>query len=145
LLKGKQAPGVQVIESMSPTPSVILSMPYFAVDTKHDLLDHADLFGLRTATDNSRGHFPGLSPQPLAVSQAKQAVMARFSATGFEAAAVTAIAWLAGSAPTRGAKALFVALDRPFAFVAVHRPTGIPLVAGWVTESAYQPASDELA
>ncbi len=143
LLAGLTAPGVEVIESMSPTPSVILSMPYFEIEVEHDLLQQADVFGLLSATDTSRGHFPGLSPEPLAVSQAKQAVLARFSATGFEAAAVTAMAFLAGSAPTRGAKALLVVLDRPFAFVAVHRPTGIPLVAGWVTESAYQPASDE--
>jgi serine protease inhibitor len=145
ILAGRNAPGVEVIESMSPTPSVILSMPHFEIEEEHDLLDQAEVFGLVSATDRSRGHFPGLSPEPLAVSQAKQAVLARFSATGFEAAAVTAIAWLAGSAPTRGAKALLVSLDRPFAFVAVHRPTGIPLVAGWVTESAYQRASDELA
>jgi hypothetical protein len=31
-----------------------------------------------------------------------------------------------------GGKALKVALDHPFAFIAIHRPTGIPVVAGWV-------------
>jgi serine protease inhibitor len=85
--------------------------------------------------DNSQGHFPGLSPQPLAVDQAKQAVLARFSATGFEAAAVTAMAMAAGSAPTPRAKALLVSLEHPFGFIAVHRPTGVPVVAGWVNYS----------
>jgi hypothetical protein len=58
--------------------------------------------------------------------------MARFSATGFEAAAVTSIAMAAGSAPTPGAKALLVSLEQPFGFIALHRPTGVPVVAGWV-------------
>jgi hypothetical protein len=128
----RPAPAVEVIESMSPVPTVVLSMPYFEVDAEHDLLQHAEVFGLRSATDATRGHFPGLSPFPLAVSQAKQAVMARFSATGFEAAAVTAMAMVAGSAPMPGGKALKVSLDEPFGFIAVHRPTGIPVVAGWV-------------
>lgn len=140
LLTGRAAPAVQVIETMSPVPTAILSMPYFEVEAEHDLLDQAEVFGLVTATDTSRGHFPGLSPQPLAIGQAKQAVMARFSAKGFEAAAVTAMAMLAGSAPTPSGKALFIWLNRPFGFIAVHRPTGTPLVTGWITESAYQPA-----
>lgn len=140
LLDRKEAPGLEVIESMSPKPTAILSMPYFEVEAVHNLLHHAEVFGLVTATDNSRGHFPGLSPEPLAVNGANQAVMARFSALGFEAAAVTVIGWIGGSVPQPGAKALLVNLNRPFGFIAVHRPTGIPLVAGWITESAYQPA-----
>jgi serine protease inhibitor len=77
-----------------------------------------------------------LSPQPLAVGQARQSVMARFSATGFEAAAVTAMAMAPGSAPTPGAKSLLVSLEQPFGFIAVHRPTGTPVVAGWVNYSS---------
>ena len=128
----RPAPAVEVIESMSPVPTVVLSLPYFEVDAEHDLLEYAEVFGLTTAQDNSRGHFPGLSPVPLAVDQAKQAVMARFSATGFEAAAVTTMAMAAGSAPMPGGKALKVSLDQPFGFIAIHRPTGVPVVAGWV-------------
>jgi hypothetical protein len=131
----RPAPGVEVIESMAPAPTVILSLPYFEIDAVHDLLQHPDVFGLTAASDASRGHFPGLSPEPLAVDQARQAVLARFSATGFEAAAVTAVAAAAGSAPRPGAKALYVDLDRPFGFIAVHRPTGTPVVAGWVNYS----------
>ncbi|WP_350278297.1 serpin family protein [Kribbella sp. HUAS MG21] len=131
----RPAPGVEVIESMTPVPTVILSLPYFEIDAVHDLLQHPDVFGLTAASDASRGHFPGLSPEPLAVDQARQAVLARFSATGFEAAAVTAVAAAAGSAPRPGSKALYVDLDRPFGFIAVHRPTGVPVVVGWVNYS----------
>ncbi|MFF0269552.1 serpin family protein [Kribbella sp. NPDC004536] len=126
----RSAPGVEVIESMR--SAVILSMPSFEIDAEHDLLQHRDVFGLTAASDPSRGHFPGLSPQPLAIDQARQAVMARFSATGFEAAAVTSMAMAAGAAPVFDQKALYVNLERPFGFVAVHRPTGVPVVAGWV-------------
>ncbi|ADB30812.1 hypothetical protein Kfla_1717 [Kribbella flavida DSM 17836] len=138
LLEGLPSPAVSVVETMDPQPTVTLSVPYFEVDAEHDLLACPEVFGLVTASDPRRGHFPGLSSMPLAVSQAKQAVMARFSATGFEAAAVTAIPAVAGSAPIPGARGLRVDLDRPFAFVAVHRPTGTPLVAGWADESAYK-------
>ena len=135
------APSVQVASSTSPVPTVDLSMPSFELDADHDLLDYPDVFGLRTATDQTRGHFPGLSPTPLAVGRAKQAVMARFSAKGFEAAAATAFSLRAGSArrplPPAGKK-LCVDLDGPFGFIAVHRPTGAPLVAGWVTEDAWR-------
>jgi hypothetical protein len=127
----RSAPGLEVIESMRPT--VVLSMPYFEIEAEHDLLQHPEVFGLASASDASSGHFPGLSPQPLAIGQARQAVMARFSATGFEAAAVTAMAMAAGAA--LGAKSLYVNLERPFGFIAVHRPTGVPVVAGWVNYS----------
>ena len=43
-----------------------------------------------TVTDASRGHFPAISPKPLAVSQARQSAATVFTADGFEAAAVTA-------------------------------------------------------
>jgi len=107
-----------------------LSVPVVEVSREHDLLQYAAAVGLEAASDKTRGHFPGLSARPLAIDQAKQAVLARFSATGFEAAAVTAFALAAGSAPQSGAKALVLRLDRPFAFVAVHRQTGIPIVLG---------------
>ncbi|MDX6238725.1 MAG: hypothetical protein QOG10_3540 [Kribbellaceae bacterium] len=142
LLTGQVAPAVTVIDSMSPIPQVVLSMPYFEVDAEHDLLQQAEALGLVSASDTTRGHFPGLSPMPLAVGQAKQAVMARFSATGFEAAAVTAVAAAPGSAPQTSGKALLVDLTRPFGFLAIHRPTGILVVLGWVTGDAFSPSPE---
>ena len=69
---------------------------------------------------------------PLAVGQAKQKVLARFFATGFEAAAVTAVGLMRTSMPTQQARRLEVTLDRPFGFVAVLRESRLPIVAGWV-------------
>ena len=116
------------------TPSVVLTTPQFTVDARHDLLRHAELFGLRTAQDTSRGHFPGISPSPLAMSSGQQSMTASFSAEGFWAAAVTAFSMNPGGVPQQTARLISVAYDRPFAFLAVHRASGLVLTAGWVTE-----------
>ncbi|MFF2653905.1 hypothetical protein [Streptomyces sp. NPDC058045] len=129
------APRVTVASSTGPIPTVSLWARRFEVDAEHNLLDHPDVFGLRTATDGTRGHFPRLSPVPLAVGQAKQLVMARFSADGFEASAATAVAAAPGSMPQFRPPVgtmLQVGMDSRCGFIAVHRPTGTPLVTGWV-------------
>ena len=62
-------------------------------------------------------------------------------AEGFEAAAVTAFGAVAGSAPPEarydGTYAR-VDFDRPFDFLAVHRPSRLAVVAGWM-KSPFQP------
>lgn len=128
------APAVRVGSTTSPRPEVRLSLPAFAVEAEHDLLAQAGLFGLATVSSDPgpRGHFSAISPEPLRIGQAKQAVLARFFATGFEAAAVTAMGMMRTSMPTRQERRLDVDLDRPFAFAAVHRDTRLPVVVGWV-------------
>jgi serine protease inhibitor len=128
------APGVTVGTTTSPVPELKLSLPSFAVEVEHDLLTQRELFGLSTvSTDPGRsGHFSAISPEPLVVGQAKQTVLARFFATGFEAAAVTAMGMMLTSMPTRQERRLDVDLNRPFAFVALHRATRLPIVAGWI-------------
>ncbi|MBE1488458.1 serpin family protein [Plantactinospora soyae] len=132
-------PGVteQVVTAMDDQPELELSTVRFTVEDDHDLLANAEMFGLRSATDRSRGHFPGISPKPLAVSAARQSAVATFGAKGFKAAAVTAMAMTAGSLPpkpTKRKRLVTVTIDRPFGFLAVHRRTGLVLVAGWVGE-----------
>ncbi len=136
---GTVGPGFQVIESDSSERGdrVHLSLPPFDIRTSHDLCATPDLFGIRTAMDASRGHFSQLSAVPLAISQGAQDVLATFSAEGFEAAAVTAFAMrVAGAMPARRARVrmLRVTFDRPFGFIAVHRPSRLAIVAGWVAE-----------
>lgn len=136
---GTVAPGLRVHESESSERGdrVHLSLPPFDIRTSHDLCATPDLFGIRTAMDTSRGHFPQLSAVPLAISQGAQDVLATFSAEGFEAAAVTAFAMrVAGAMPMRRTRVrmLRVTFDRPFGFIAVHRPSGLAIVAGWVAE-----------
>ncbi len=137
---GSPGPGLAVatVAAYSPEPRLDIATAAFEIRSEQDLLDHARLFGLETATDRDHGHFPGVSCQPLAIASARQSAMARFHAEGFEAAAVTALGAVgAGCAPTRPryrARRAEVRFDRPFGFLAVHRTSRLVLAAGWVAE-----------
>lgn len=137
LHEGDLAPGVKVelVPSLGPEPFLSLRTVPFRVEAEHDLLAHAALFGLKAASDKSRGHFPKISPVPLALGEARQAVMADFSREGFESAAVTSFGVLAGAAmPLHRSLCVGVTFDRPFGFFAVYRPSRLVLVAGWVAQ-----------
>lgn len=133
---GHPAPGVTVTDvvSFDPTPFLRSTTVRFTVRAEHDLLKQPQVFGLASVTDKSRGHLPGISSMPLAVGQARQDVVATFSAVGFEAAAITAIEVAAAGMPAQTAPMVSVTFNRPFGFVATHRPTGLVLLAGWVAE-----------
>ena len=116
-----------------------LSTVGFALDAEHDLLKAAEVFGLRTVCDVTRGHFPGIADEPLAAGAAHQSITARFGARGFEAAAMTGSGVVAGGMPSEPACEIClvsVSFTRPFAFYAVHRATGLIFVAGWVAQPA---------
>lgn len=127
-------PGLTVVKSSARRPDIELMLPAFEVRADHDLMDNADLFGLEAVSrrPGETGHFSRLSPERLEVSQARQTVFARFFASGFEAAAVTAVGMVRMAMATPENKRLRVVLDRPFAFAAIHRPTGLPIVSGWI-------------
>lgn len=123
------------LKSSRPKDILRLSLPSFELKTKHDLLANPELFGLGLLTDTTTSHLPGLSPIPLAISDGAQEVLARFFAEGFEAAAVTALGAMPGSAPPKAryeVTYVSVDFDRPFGFLAVHRPSRLAVVAGWV-------------
>ena len=124
------------VKSSDPNDVLRLELPSFEITARHDLVKQAELFGLRAVTNPYVPHLPLLSPVDLSVSDGVQEVLARFFAEGFEAAAVTAF----GMIPTGGAplqryevKLVEVTFDRPFGFLAVHRPSGLAVVAGWVS------------
>lgn len=133
------APGVGVttVPSWDKKPTLAVCSVAFTVDAEHDLLDQAPLFGLESAQNAARGHFPGVSAYPLAVSAARQSATATFGALGFRAAAVTAVAAMPGSAPMTPpykARQVEARFDRPFGFLAVRRETGLVLTAGWMAD-----------
>jgi len=130
------APGITIGLTTSSVPVVKLSLPALNVEVEHDLLARRELFGLTAVTGppSGSGNFSGISPDQLVVGSAKQSVLARFFATGFEAAAVTAMGLMRTSMPTTQARRLDVALDRPFAFTAVLRTTRLPIVTGWIEQ-----------
>ncbi|MFE0253638.1 serpin family protein [Streptomyces sp. NPDC059010] len=138
---GRVGPGLRVVKERSarPVPPTLdVRTVAFDMNAHHDLLELHDVFGLTTARDRTRGHFPRISDFPLAIGSAQQAAMARFGRLGFRAAAVTAIALAPGGPPrlgwvTTSVKATF---DRPFGFLALHRHSRLVLAAGWVTDPA---------
>ena len=137
---GSAGPGVVVERQPSVTPDPIrleVTTPGFTVRADHDLLQLHALFGLSTAADARDGHFPGISPAPLAIGAAGQSAVAEFGPLGFRAAAVTAVVAAPGGGPPRyphESTVVRLTLDRPFGFLAVHREARLALAAGWVTD-----------
>ncbi|MEV4561950.1 serpin family protein [Kitasatospora sp. NPDC049285] len=136
---GAQWPGLALesVGATRPGDRGALRTVAFEVRADHDLLARPALFGLETAC--AEGGFPGIcSTTPLRVSQARQSAMAAFTDAGFEAGAVTVVAMTRSAAMAPPAvfrvRRAELRLERPFAFLAVHRPTGLALMAGWVTE-----------
>ncbi len=130
-------PGLTVRRVGSETPEDLLrlGLPSFEIKAHHDLLEQPELFGLHLVTDPITSHLPRLSPAPLFLSQGAQDVLARFYAEGFEAAAVTAFGLaVTGALPEERYQVTVahVTFDRPFGFLAVHRPSRLAVVAGWV-------------
>ncbi|MCB5182978.1 serpin family protein [Streptomyces antimicrobicus] len=150
LPEGAPGPGLRVWTEPSPDrdPELRVQTVAFSVTgAHHNLLDHKEVFGLATATDDRSGHFPGISEEPLAVKAARQSAGATFTAEGFEAAAVTAFATAAGCGvmprARYRARRLLARFDRPFGFLAVHRTSRLVLAAGWVAEPLpYEPGPD---
>ncbi len=84
---GSPGPGLTVRHGRDRPPDDVLNVtvPRFTISSAHDLLGLPEVFGLAIVTDPDRGHFPGISPQPLAVTQARQNAVATFQATGWVA------------------------------------------------------------
>jgi hypothetical protein len=130
-------------------------LPAWSADSTHDLRRHPQLgFGAAAATVAA---LAGLDEFPWA---ARQAAVARYSRTGFEAAAVTATAMAASMPMTRPGlmRTAELRFGQPYAVVAVtadqdHHPGrqtpdpapwhGLPVFSAWITqpEDAEDPAS----
>ena len=116
-------------------PETRLECVAFSLSAQHDLLRHADVFGLGHVSGFG-DRFPGISDVPLYLSQARQDVVAEFTESGFKAAAVTVMmtATAAIARPPSEVRVTTISYTRPFGFAAVHRGTGLVLVAGWVAK-----------
>lgn len=130
-------------------------LPAWSADSTHDLSRHPELgFGAAAAT------VAALAGLDQFAWEARQAAVARYSRTGFEAAAVTAMAVAAGIPRTRPGvmRTAELRFCQPYAVVAVtagqghhpgrHTPQptpwhGLPVFSAWITqpEDADDPAS----
>jgi hypothetical protein len=132
------APGVTVGEIPSRTgkPMTRLECVAFDLSASHDLLAHPDVFGLGHSSSPG-DRFPGIGDQPVYLQQARQNVVAEFTEEGFKAAAVTAMSMVRAAMvrpPGGMTKLTTISYTRPFGFAAVHRGSGLVLVAGWVAQ-----------
>lgn len=111
-------------------------VPAFTLDSDLDLLEDAADLGLELASDDELAQFDRMAAQRLYVSQARQSCTAVFSATGFEAAAVTAMSMAYMGFPQQDHERVrtVVTFNRPFAYLARHRPSGLIIIGGWVAE-----------
>ena len=105
---------------------VDVSMPRWDFDTGLDLTKVLPEIGLTHAFEP--GAFPGISPE-LSIGQAVHRATITVDEWGTEAAAVTGVDMVTSAI---GAPQHTVRADRPFAFVIVHRSTGVPLFVGTV-------------
>ncbi|WP_306299648.1 serpin family protein [Streptomyces viridochromogenes] len=67
---GEVGPGLSVVRKLSrepDPPTLHVLVPAFGLRADHDLTASPGVFGLTTARDRTRGHFPGISASPLAV------------------------------------------------------------------------------
>ncbi|WP_042382694.1 serpin family protein [Streptacidiphilus melanogenes] len=134
---GEVGPGLVVSyeRSLDREPNLMATVVPFDIRNDHDLLAHRAPFGLTSAADGTRSHFSGIGRgEPLAVGSARQSATTRFTATGFEAAAVTAVGAVAvglSPRPVHRVKQVDVTFDRPHGFLAVHRTSRLVLAAGW--------------
>jgi hypothetical protein len=146
LAEGETAPCLAVSTILSPSDDpawVDVRTVRFDLIGEHDLTADPDIFGIRTALDRTRGHFPGVSATPLAIDQATQVARARFGALGFEAGAVNPVGMRIGAPNDRfEVRLIELTFDRPFGFLAVDRSTGLVLFAGWVGDpEPYHPSA----
>jgi hypothetical protein len=139
-------PAWSVTETTGPVTSadgrgrgVRATMPAWSAGLDLDLLQHAGLgFGDAGATLVRL-----LQPLPAPRVDARQVARARYTASGFEAAAITALAVAAGAMiPRHGVRReVEVRFGHPYAVVAVARQPhgpwhGLPVFSAWVAEPA---------
>jgi hypothetical protein len=125
---------VATIESFEPEPHLLIWVPPFMLSAKHNITDYPDVFGVRSLMDLSTGHLPRISEFPLGLKNGVQQVTASFTARGFRAGVVSAVDVRFGaSEPPSLARRVSVDFNRPFAFLAKHRQTGLIVLGGTVT------------
>jgi len=116
-------------EVMAGADSCTAVLPAWSASSEHDLTDPA--LGFAAA---KRALVPGSDPW-----QARQAAMARYSRTGFEAAAVTAVAVMAAAIVPARHRHAELRFGHPYAVVALVQDAGspwhgLPVFSVWVTE-----------
>jgi serine protease inhibitor len=111
---------------------VTLSLPRFRVEAAFDLVPVLRRLGVRQAFTR-QADFSGITAaEQLLISAVAHKAYVDVDEQGTEAAAATALSFRP-SAAFRAPPAVTMTVDRPFLFVILHTPTGLPLFAGQVS------------
>ncbi|MCX4969055.1 serpin family protein [Streptomyces sp. NBC_00654] len=109
---------------------VTIAVPRLTLRTTVQASEQLPALGVRRATSGG-AEFPGLSPEPLAISQVVQEAVLKIAEEGVEAAAVTVVAMRAAGALPRPRRVRHIAFDRPFGVVVLDGAGATPLFAAW--------------
>ncbi|EKC99872.1 proteinase inhibitor I4 serpin [Trichosporon asahii var. asahii CBS 8904] len=136
--KRLSGPGISVrqVERHEPPddgrPFVTVYTHAFEVTGEHELVGNA-VFGLQRAVEPG-SHFPCIADGELGIDGGSQVAVARFTESGFSAAAVSDPCWFGSFADPNGrATCIDVKFKRAFGFLAMDRKTGVVTFGGWVT------------
>ena len=111
---------------------VTLSLPRFRVEAAFDLVPVLRRLGVRQAFTR-QADFSGITAaEQLLISAVAHKAYVDVDEQGTEAAAATALSFRP-SAAFRAPPAVTMTVDRPFLFVILHTPTGLPLFVGQVS------------
>jgi serpin B len=123
-------PGTLAAVAARLRPEVVaVSLPRWKASSQLDLSTLLRRLGL--VAPFGAADFSGIAAEPLYIQQAVHRATITVDEWGTEAAAVTGLAFaVSGVAPPE----LTFRADRPFAFVIVHKATGVPLFVGQVAD-----------
>jgi serpin B len=111
---------------------VTLSLPRFRVESAFDLIPALRRLGVKEAF-TGEADFSGITEaEPLQIGTVAHKAYVDVDEQGTEAAAATAVAFLAAAA-LRSPPPVTMVVDRPFLFAIVHTATGLPLFLGQVS------------
>jgi len=123
------------------TRDVDLHLPKFKIELPTiALARNFEALGMKTAFDQPQGsaNFDRMAPRKpndyLYISQVFHKTFIAVDEKGTEAAAATAVAMMAGSAPIQRPPPVEVKVDRPFLYAIQHVPSGLCLFLGRVTD-----------
>lgn len=134
-----RGPGISVrqVERHEPPddgkPFVNVYTHAFEVTGKHDLIGNP-AFGLQRV-GALESHFPGITNGELGINEGIQVSVAKFTESGFSAAAVSVgTGFGCFGDPMGRATCIDVKFNRAYGFLAIERKTGVVTFGGWVTK-----------
>lgn len=125
-----------VMEKQLDKKPVDLALPKFKIAGQGSLQSALQALGIHVAFVAGKADFSGIDggKNLLYVGDVIQKATAKVDELGFEGSAATAALMYAGGVPPQSGKPIPFVVDRPFAFVALHKQSGAVLFLGEVRD-----------